>query len=330
MDALPGDPMLLACLEAAIAAPSVQNTQPWSFQVRAGLVAVFANRERHLGGLDPRGRNLTISIGTALLNLRLAILNQGRVPRTELLPDPAQPDLMARVAIDGTAEPDPTVRRLYEAIPRRRTNRRPFTGRRVGEEILGQLAAAARAEGARLAVLDDIQRRVVLHVVQAAEQRLRADAALRAELRAATTGSAHGDQAGPPDAEDGWGAMEFLPVAHLDVLAAFDPYGPPEPGPPGAAGSDPTLVLLSAPADTPEQWLRAGQAMERVLLTATVHGVCAVPMTQPFEVPEMRALLTDPDEGGYPQMILRIGYGSTTPAAAPRRPLAELLIGAGS
>jgi hypothetical protein len=49
----------------------------------------------------------------------------------------------------------------------------------------------------------------------------------------------------------------------------------------------PTFVVLSTDADTAEHWLRAGQALQRVLLAATVHGLAATPMSQPLEVPAL-------------------------------------------
>ena len=71
--------------------------------------------------------------------------------------------------------------------------------------------------------------------------------------------------------------------------------------------------------------MRAGQALERVLLVATVHGLAATPMSQPLEMPGLRELVTDTTAGRWAQLILRLGYGQpTTPT--PRRPLAEVLL----
>jgi hypothetical protein len=45
------------------------------------------------------------------------------------MPERDQPDLVARVSIDEPAAPPANVISLYQAIPRRHTNRRPFAGR---------------------------------------------------------------------------------------------------------------------------------------------------------------------------------------------------------
>jgi hypothetical protein len=71
-------------------------------------------------------------------------------------------------------------------------------------------------------------------------------------------------------------------------------------------------------------WLRAGQALQRVLLTATQHGIAASPLTQPLETGDAWQV-RDPVSGrGTPQLILRIGYGLPAPAT-PRRPVRDVL-----
>jgi hypothetical protein len=83
-------------------------------------------------------------------------------------------------------------------------------------------------------------------------------------------------------------------------------------------------VLYTAD-DSPDQWICAGQALERVLLTATVRGVAATPMSQPLEIPDLRDLLTDATGGNVAHVILRLGYGPPgTPS--PRRSVDECMI----
>ena len=82
--------------------------------------------------------------------------------------------------------------------------------------------------------------------------------------------------------------------------------------------------MLATATATPLGWLRAGQALQRVLLTATVHGIAACPLTQPLETADAW-LVRDPlSANESPQMILRLGYGLPVPAT-PRRPVAEVL-----
>ena len=76
--------------------------------------------------------------------------------------------------------------------------------------------------------------------------------------------------------------------------------------------------------NTRTDWLRGGQALQRVLLTATCRDIAVSPLTQPLETADAW-LVRDPGSGfEYPQMILRIGYGLPVPRT-PRRPVSELL-----
>lgn len=310
---------LTACLRAAIAAPSVFNTQPWRFHVGHRYVDLFADRTRQLTYVDRSGRELAISLGAALFNLRLAILRHHRLPLTRLLPDPGQPDLVARVTMGPPTEPDATVIALADAIPRRHTNRRPFAGVPIPPEVIEELVAAAHIEGGTLTVLDEAARREVLGVVRSAEVRLRSDPIYRDELNRWTSSET--------DRPDGVSRTEFGPWDAMETLPLRD-FGftrPTEPRRTAYFEPDPTLIVLSTNADTPEQWLRAGQSLERTLLTATVRGLATTPMTQPLEIAELRALLSPADGIRVPQVILRIGYGPASPSAA-RRPLGDVLI----
>ena len=311
-------PVTRACLEAAALAPSIHNSQPWRFRVGPAGIDVLADRSRRLDVIDPTGRELLISVGAAILNLRVAILGHGRVPILRIFPDPRQPDLVARVTIGPVTVPDPTARALLAAIPRRHTNRRPFTGLAVPGTVIDELTAAAAAEGAALAIADPIGRDAILGLAATADAWQRAEAGYRDELTAWTV---------PPyGRRDGVPAQTFGPHDRHESLPLRD-FGLTQPQlhrRDATFEPRPTIVVLRTTGDEPNHWVRAGQALERVQLTAVVRGVAATPMTQALEIPEIRGLLTDPARHRHPQIILRLGYGRPA-AASPRRPLHEVL-----
>ena len=89
------------------------------------------------------------------------------------------------------------------------------------------------------------------------------------------------------------------------------------------------LALLVTLGDDRVAWVRAGLALQRVLLTATVHGVSSGLLTSPLEVPVLRDLLVDGGfRRGHPQVLLRFGYGPE-PAPTPRRSVADVLTQSG-
>ena len=86
----------------------------------------------------------------------------------------------------------------------------------------------------------------------------------------------------------------------------------------------PQIAVLTTGGDGPADWLRAGQALQRVLLTAALYGISASFLNQPLDLRDIREH-TDPwHRRGHPQMIIRFGYGPAVPRA-PRRPAQELL-----
>jgi hypothetical protein len=84
-------------------------------------------------------------------------------------------------------------------------------------------------------------------------------------------------------------------------------------------------MVLATGGDTRRHWVDAGQALQRVLLTATWLNLATTPISQPVEIPAVRRLLTDTRTGKWAQMVLRVGYGRPA-ATTPRRPLAEVLV----
>jgi hypothetical protein len=192
-DGTPGSAMT-ACLEAAIAAPSIHNSQPWLFRAHGIAVDVLVDFRRHLAATDPDRREMYVSIGAAVLNLRIAVLASGRQPMVRLLPDPDDPGLAASVSVGPAVAVTPDIRGLADAISRRQTNRRPFGSTPIPPRVLDTLIAAARAEAARLVVLDRATKAAVLSLARSAEHQQRADPRYRTELAEWTAaGRHHGD-----------------------------------------------------------------------------------------------------------------------------------------
>src|SRR5512143_839636 len=89
----------------AILAPSTHNTQPWRFVVTSDRIELWSDPSRLLPQIDPEQRQLFMSCGAALMNLRLAIRRFGHSERIQCLPDPRHPDLIARVSPTDAAPP---------------------------------------------------------------------------------------------------------------------------------------------------------------------------------------------------------------------------------
>jgi nitroreductase len=307
------------CLLAATTAPSVFNTQPWLFWAGHDRVEAFVDRGRQLHGMDHQGREMFVSVGAAVFNLRLALWVRGWVSDVEVTPDPADPDLAARLTLSGSGPVPAAVEALASAIPRRRTNRRPFADRAVPDQVLAELSAAAAAEGAHLLVADPALQQGVISLTRTAERRLRDDPGYERDLRHWTTPGGPGRRdgvprqaLGPHDSND---ALPLRDFAHgLGLPSSTVPFE-----------RHPTIALLLTAGDRPADWVHAGQALQRVLLTATVRGLATTPLSQLAEVPQLRDLLTEEPNGRVVQTVLRVGYALYPAAPTPRRNLADVI-----
>ena len=183
--------------------------------------------------------------------------------------------------------------------------------------VLAELAGAASLEHATLHILDRDEAVRVLNLAAGAERAQLADPAYRAELARWTGGQR--DRDGIPDSALGPRSPEgTTPVRD------FTPGPRTQPVRYAWFEDTPQLAVLSTRTGGPAGGLRAGQALQSVLLTATARGIATCPLTQPLETTDAW-LVRDPRSGSeQPQMILRLGYGLPVPPT-PRRPPGDIL-----
>ena len=304
-------------------APSLHNSQPWWFRITPRAIELHADSERALPVADPEGREQRMACGAALFNLRLALHDHRIRPTVTLLPDRDRPELLAVVRHGGTKVPTPEQTRLLRAVPAWRTNRHPVRAETVAAPEQYALRRAALDEGAWLHVVDDHEQRVALRAIALRAHRAQtADPAYRTELAAWSARSTDQSDGVPtraggalPEPQDAWVLRDFSGGTGRSRVPGKD-FEP-----------EPLIAVLTSHLSGRMAEVQVGQALQRVLLTATAGGLAASFLSHVVEVAatreELRRLI-----GGTrpPQAVLRIGYGWPV-IETPRRAPGDLLEG---
>jgi hypothetical protein len=271
-------------VERASWAPSIHNTQPWHFVVRPEVLELRGDSDRQLRALDPTGRQMVISCGCALFNARVG-LAADRVVQVDRLPDAAEPDLLARLSV--VAEPaawTPLVR-LDPVIERRHTNRRDFFDQDVPPDVIYELTMAAEQEEASLLqIVKPEHKMVAAQLSREAETIQNTDPRYQAELQAWTTTDLRRADGVPVSAIpqtdsrfESEGLIRDFDVAGRGWLPRLR-----------QSSLNHCLMVLGTTRSTRSAWLRAGEALQRILLAATRLDFVVSLASQVAEVPSTR------------------------------------------
>jgi nitroreductase len=336
-------------LRAAILAASPHNTQPWLFEVSGDTIAVYADRARHLGSFDPFRREMHLGLGCAIENFVCAARAFGFATdvqpangRLELAPG-SQPVCAAQIAVTaGQPSPDP----FFDAIPRRHTNRGPYSDEPIAAERLQQLIDLVSSETVRLVLLvdDGARREFGALIVQATEQIVADPEMSMDSFRWIRTGRrdvlAHRD--GITIDASGTSRLKTVAAKMLPDLSAkgidriwLDTTRNVHTPTASVFG----MILVPDRLDMARS-IAAGRAWQKLHLAATAQGIAAQPLNQPVEMTDRHQMLGRQDEfapalarlarasGWEPTFVFRLGYAEREAPRAPRRSLVEVVTGA--
>ncbi|KWW98794.1 Dinucleotide-utilizing enzymes involved in molybdopterin and thiamine biosynthesis family 2 [Carbonactinospora thermoautotrophica] len=317
----------LAATDSSPASSSGHDIQPWRFQLDQDVLRVFADRERALRFGDATGRDLHMATGAALYNMRLVAAHLGYTAVVRSRPDRDDPTLLATLRLGGPRVATLAEQAQHQALWLRHGNRYHYRDTPIPLRVVTELAEAAQVEGAELTMLTRDQAWHVLRMAWRVERRL----ALGPEHRAAPARRTDADEFAwwtSENRRDGTPAPGFgpRPAARRVPTRDFDVPAPGHSRVTAHFESRPQLFALWTRHDEPADWLRAGQALQHVLLVASANMLSGCFLYQPLRFPEpVRDRLADGRaDFPYPQIILRLGYA--TPAGrSPRRPAAHVL-----
>ncbi|TDW92218.1 nitroreductase [Kribbella sp. VKM Ac-2566] len=301
MNAVLTDDEVDILLTAAAHAPSMYNTQPWRFEVHGPVIDVLADEERSLPIADPSGRAARVAIGAAAFNLRVAAAVLGHKSRLAIDPDPARPEVVARLFLDDRTAPVPELGKLYADVSERHTYRGPLLDVPIPRRVQVHLDDAARREGAQLHWLGSTA------MSRLAELQRQADAAdladedrLNERLR-----WVGGDRSRDGIPEETLGPLPAGTAFVRDLSLGLDSSHRDRIG----YEAHPAIAVLSTEDEDGAAWVGAGVALERVLLVATSYDLTASFLNQVLERPADRAGVRELIGGrSWPQIVLRAGY----------------------
>lgn len=320
---LSAEDVLYEAARVACLAPSIENFQPWRWRIRGNTLELHADRSSQLTAIDPQGRLMIVSCGAVLHHATVVLAALGAAATVERIDDPADPDLLARLTLTGRHQVTAEDMRLHHALRTRCTDRRPFLGvRPLPDEVIDLLRHATEPFEVSTHVFDPLQVGFRALAARSAATFERRDLAYQDEIATWPTHRA-------PPTRDSVPATAAVPKvtrtgpAH-DVAPGATPGLAPGPGDDRYT----TYLAFATAQDTRTDWLRTGEALSAVLLTATTIGLASSAMSDVIELPGAGTVLRGAvAPAGYPQLTIRLGVNESAPAVAPplRRPCDEVI-----
>lgn len=315
-------------LRYVVLAPSTHNTQPWKFAVSREGIEIYGDYARRMPVVDPGNREMLMSIGAAVFNLRVAAAHFGVECHVEynLSGDSERPLAFARLepALSRAGE-DAGHEALFPFLAMRHTTRAPFLLTRIPASVLERLNAVGERSRASLRIsTDGTLNAKIADLVAEAERAQLADQEFRKDLAGwiRPEGTEH---------DDGVTASALGLEGPASMLA---PYITKSMNLSKIRAAQDKNLCVEAPAlavilgeDSVPHWLDAGEMLEHLLLTVVREGMHFSYFNLPIHVPEFRARIRGLlGSSTWPQLLLRIGYCLAMPPRTPRRPLDEVMI----
>jgi hypothetical protein len=348
------DALQCRLLNAAIRAPSGDNCQPWAFRfTRPDCLLIYVLPEQAKSFFDFRQGPTFLSAGAVIENVRTQAAAEGLAVKETFLGGLGPTDPLIELVLQPPADHIVSESRL-QAMLRRTVNRRPFLPWPVSERTL-QVLLNDPIKGTTVRV---IRRRVDIakwaKLVYLADrirfshptihQELFSKIIFKQERKNGVQSGLESDRLGlGPSAEivlrwlRPWERMKRLSHWGVDrVLAGQSRW---------LANMTGCLMLVSIPASTPENWVKAGEQVQRLWIKAQEHKLAVHPMTialyldlrfreeglkgflpvQQGLLGEMRQMMAGFGFDGVGTMLFRLGYAVPMRGVAVRRRLEEFV-----
>ena len=307
----------------AVLAPSGHNTQPWAFRVTTEGVEVFADYSKRLLVIDPQDRELLMSVGTAITNFRAAAAHFGFETTVLYGERPEESLCVATIAARETSYPDAALSQLFPAIRLRHTNRQPFEHAPIKPEVLSTILDVMDEYPLFLYLVIPREKLQAIDLIASGERKQMAGEAFRGELADWICSDESASQGIPAES---LGIPSLVSSTASWAIRRFDLSAITAPRCRKLAVTAQFLMVLASENDS-ISLLKAGEVLERLLLTLTLGGLDYSFLNQPIEVVELREELQSlVGSLSPPQLLIRAGHAAVTAEATPRRPVEAVLM----
>lgn len=295
-------------LRYAILAPSAHNTQPWAYKIEGETLIISLDPLHVLRAGDPTGRQTILGMGAFLENLSIAAQEYGYIVEhtpVSLLRKPNTP----LTIVSFTSESDTTQQAdsLFTAITQRHTNRGLYQSEPLSANKMNALRATKLEPAVQLLFIEDVEQRKHIGALVGTGVRIGLSLpALKKELAELVSTI-------PEDKSEGMlieAMLEHPPLTDSVQSWFVSQHDAQEDSDFSVKkfSTAPLIVVVSLESELPENWLAAGQTMERLLLTAASLGLTHCISAAPAEVPTLAPLLRKETNPLYkPQLVIRLG-----------------------
>jgi len=339
-------------VDAARRAPSGGNIQPWRFEADASEIRMYLVPERTTT-MDVRHRGSYVAIGAALFNARVEAASLRNLGELQLFPEGSPSHHVATLLVGESTD--------YEIAPLEPRMRTRVANRQMGDtgpiddEVVKMLSRVVQREGAQLRIATARARIDTMAELLAESDRVRflvptLHREMVGELRFPGKDSLNEGldvrtlELSPPETA----ALELLRrpdvMDHLADWRAGQGLGARTRA---VVESSSALAVVTLPRSDPAWYVRGGEAVERMWLTAEVQGLAVQPVSPVFlyaiddkdflrlggerHVDTLFGLsqqfneFWDLDDGEHVALLLRLSHAPPPSARSARLPLSEML-----
>ncbi|MDO8493199.1 MAG: nitroreductase family protein [bacterium] len=311
-------------LRFALLAPSSHNSQPWRFKISDNKIFVYPEEKRALPKSDKNGRQLHLSLGTALENLLVAADFYGYKTGVNYFPSES-PDAVMTVEFQETESVKHGDDAIVKSILSRHANRNKYSNKKLPEEFLVRVKSLSR-DGFRVYVIQDKKLKdKISDVVSDALIEAMDDRDFRSELSGYIKSNTTKAKTGMP--MFGFGMPTILSYLAPAVLKRFN-MNKLSRSQDEALLKDhtPYFVIITSEADNRESWIKTGQIFESIALMVGREGANTAPMAAAIQIGEhYKRLQKILGTGLRPQFFFRMGFADLPVHHSPRLGLDDVL-----